>query len=379
VKPIVLHLRHHLAYEPFIQDVISRAKAYQPVVLCNDEVAAVPESGPDETYVLGESSYPWKWGWTVTGSWIALSGHLPYCGVLDYARVRVLHAHFGPTGVWALPLRRRLGVPLVTSFYGYDVSQHGRKLLWRLLYQILFRQGDCFLALGPAMRRKLIGLGCPEEKIRIHHLGVDLDQIPFAERSVLANGQAVRILMVGRLVEKKGFAYGIRGFAKLAAQFPQAELRILGDGPLRDELMNLIEEEGLQTRTFLLGNVPRRRVFEEMAWSHLLLAPSVTAVNGDQEGTPTVLLEAQASGLPVVATQHADIPCTVAESQSGFLVPERDVDALAACVAQILSTPSTWSTMGRAGRQHVATHFNIHRQNQILETLYQSAECGEDL
>jgi colanic acid/amylovoran biosynthesis glycosyltransferase len=239
------------------------------------------------------------------------------------------------------------------------------------LYRLLFSQGDCFLVLGPDMRRKLIALGCPPEKIRIHRLGVDVSKIPFSVRQAPNKEGHLRVLMVGRLVEKKGFRYGIQAFGRLAEGLPSAELRIVGEGPEQLELRHLIDSMGLDSRVKLLGRVPREGVFDEMARAHLFVAPSVTAANGDQEGTPTVLLEAQATGLPVVGTQHADIPSTMLDGQSGHVVPERDVDALARRLLELWNHPDGWAPMGLVGRKHIETHFDIQKLSRDLDELYQ--------
>jgi colanic acid/amylovoran biosynthesis glycosyltransferase len=371
MKNFVLHVRHHCAAEPFIEDIITGTEAFEPVVLFNDWNPYAPEPTGYRFHLLVQSPAPWRWGWTISGAWIGLTGHLPQHRTLDYPRVAVLHAHFGPTGVWALPLRRRLGVPLVTSFYGYDVSQHAGRLLWRLLYRVLFRQGDCFLVLGPAMRRRLVALGCPPEKIRVHRLGVDVCQIPFRARQAPLEEGHLRVLMVGRLVEKKGFRYGVQAFACLAERFPQAELRIAGDGPEQHALGHQISCLGLDSRVRFLGHVPRDTVLEEMARAHLLLAPSITATNGDQEGTPTVLLEAQATGLPVITTWHADIPSTVLNGESGYVVPERDVALLSQRLLELANHPDRWAEMGMTGRKHIEDRFDIQELSRALDQLYQ--------
>jgi len=371
MKNLVLHIRHHLVTEHFVEDIIGHTEAYEPFALFYDRVPDAQEPQGYPCCLLNELGAPWSWGWTVSGAWIGVTGSLPQHRSLDYRRVAVLHAHFGPTGVWALPLRRRLGVPLITTFYGYDVSQHTRRILWRLLYRVLFSQADCFLALGPEMRRRLVALGCPSDKVRIHRVGVDVSQIPFEVRQAPVDEGYLRILMVGRLVEKKGFRYGVQAFGHLAERFPLAELRIAGDGPEQHELRHLISRMGLDSRVKLLGRLPREGVLEEMARAHLFLAPSVTAANGDQEGTPTVLLLAQATGLPVIATKHADIPSTLLDGQSGYLIPERDVALLAERLLELGNHPDRWATMGLSGRKHIETHFDIQKLSRALDELYQ--------
>jgi colanic acid/amylovoran biosynthesis glycosyltransferase len=371
MNEIALHIRHHHAREPFIEEYLRHLREFDVSVIANDRAAQVSKPTRYQLHLLEDTVPPWNWGWGAAGSLIGLTETLPFRNNLNYARVSVIHAHFGPTGVWSLTLRRRLRRPLVTSFYGYDVTQHPRRRIWRALYRLLFRYGDHFLALGPVMRQRLITLGCPPEKVTIQPLGISHPPANVIKRPSPKSGDHVRILMVGRLVEKKGFSYGISAFGRVAGQFPQAELRIAGDGPLAKELRQKTQIEGLEQRVKFLGRIPREQVFAEMVRAHIFLAPSVTAANGDQEGTPTVILEAQAHGLPILSTYHADIPYTILERRSGYLVPERDVDALTERLAHLLANPTRWPEMGHTGRKHVEANFNIEILAQRLEALYQ--------
>jgi colanic acid/amylovoran biosynthesis glycosyltransferase len=108
----------------------------------------------------------------------------------------------------------------------------------------------------------------------------------------------------------------------------------------------------------------------------IFIQPSVTAADGDTEGgAPTTLLEAQALGVPVVATYHADIPHVVAPGESALLAPERDSEALAACLMKLLDAPERWSAMGRAGRRFIEEHHDAPSQVARLEELYFSLEA----
>jgi colanic acid/amylovoran biosynthesis glycosyltransferase len=179
--------------------------------------------------------------------------------------------------------------------------------------------------------------------------------------------------MCGRFVEKKGFEYGVRAFAQIRNEFPKAQLRIVGDGPLRPEIEGLVREHDLAERVLILGSLPYDAYAKEADKAHILLAPSVTAANGDSEGgAPTVLLEMQARGLPILSTRHADIPEVVADQVSGFLVPERDVKALSEKLVQLLAHPEQWDEMGRAGRAHMERQHDIVSLARELEGKYDS-------
>lgn len=286
-------------------------------------------------------------------------------------RVKLLHAHFGPMGVFALPLRSSLGLPLVTTFYGTDMSAVPKRPRWRRSYRNLFDHGELFLIEGSHMRNQLVELGCPPGKVQIQRIGVDLKS--FSYRVAPPVHENVRILMCGRFVEKKGFEYGIRAFSRVLLEFPNAQLRIIGDGPLRRRIQSLVRRLGLENgeRVVLLGHLSYARYQQEATNSHIFMAPSVTAADGDSEGgAPTVLLEMQARGLPVLSTLHADIPEVVVNGASGYLVSERDELALAQKLVELLAHPERWNQMGKAGRAHIESQHNIVTLAQQLEKIY---------
>ncbi len=282
-------------------------------------------------------------------------------------RPDVIYAHFGTNGVLAEQVRHicSLPVPLVTAFHGYDLSSLPRQRK-ASFYTRLFALGDLMLPVSDSFRGRLMSLGCPPEKILVHRMGVDLDRFPFRPR-MPESGEPIRLLSVGRLVEKKGIEVGLRGFAMLRRQVPSARWDIVGDGPLRFHLERQRDELSLQECVTLHGALTREAVSRLLDQSHLFLAPSVTAVNGDQEGIPVVLMEAMASGLPVVATRHSGIPELVREGLSGRLVPERDSEALGRALCELALAPDRWDEMGRQGRAVVEREYNVRLLNDRLE------------
>jgi colanic acid/amylovoran biosynthesis glycosyltransferase len=146
---------------------------------------------------------------------------------------------------------------------------------------------------------------------------------------------------------------------------------VIGDGPLRRELEALASSLGLAGDVRFLGAATNAVVQDAMRQADLFVLPSVTAANGDEEGTPTVLMEAAYRGMPVVATWHAGIPEVVADGESGMLVPERDVEALAAAIRAMLESRDQWPAMGAAGRRLVIERGHLLRDVAArLETLY---------
>jgi colanic acid/amylovoran biosynthesis glycosyltransferase len=220
------------------------------------------------------------------------------------------------------------------------------------------------------MARRLRAAGCPAEKVRIQHLGVDVEQIAFRPRRWPGDGRKVVLLYCGRLVEKKGILHALEAFARLAGRWKNLEFRVVGGGPLRPAVERAIRGLRLQGRVVLRGALPHAEALQEMQKAHLFLLPSLTAPDGDMEGTPTVLMEAQASGLLVVSTFHADIPEVALDGETGFLAPEGDSQALADCLDYLLRHPEMWPDLGRAGRRHVERNYNIYREVLKLEAIY---------
>lgn len=285
----------------------------------------------------------------------------------------IVHAHFGTSGVLGAFLQSigALKAPLVTTFYGHDISSYVRAN-GPGVYSELFRRGTHFLHISAYLRDKLVAIGCPPERIGLHRIGVDTARFSFAPRSHTP-GEPIRLLTTARLVEKKGLEYAIRAVALAGVQVPQLRYTIVGDGPLRDRLQKLIGELGLGERVELAGWRNQDEVRRLYAESHLFTLPSVTASNGDEEGQGLVLQEAQAMGLPVVCTRHNGFPEGMREGESGLLVPERDVEALAAAIVELAERPERWPAMGRAGREHVEQHFDNARLNDQLVAIYERA------
>jgi len=298
----------------------------------------------------------------------ALDRYPFYTDILKREQVDVLHAHFGQEGCRTLLAKRRTGLPMVTTFYGLDVSLLPRRPYWRRRFRELFAVGELFLAEGATLRERLMALGCPGKKVIVQHLGVDLDRIQYRARTPK---EGVTFLVCASFREKKGIRYAVEAFSRICKEYPKARLRIIGDGPLRGEIVQKIRDLDLGEQVDLLGIQPYERLLEEMSRCDLFLQPSVTALDGDTEGgAPVVLIEAQASGMPVVATRHADIPEVVRDGISGFLVPERDVEALADRMAYLLGHPEGWEEMGRAGRAHVEQEYDVRVQVDRLEAWY---------
>ncbi len=284
--------------------------------------------------------------------------------------VKCLHARFGPAGLELLPIARKAELPLLTSFHGVDISKRVKANPgYKRRLQHLFRHGDAFTVVSDHMKRRLIRLGCPEHKITLIRSGIDLNKFPFLPIPEVEDGR-YRFLSVGRLVEKKGMDTLIRAFRRVRRAYPGATLTIVGKGEQRKKLERLIRLYDLSEAVRLKGALLHRDVQKEMAECHVFVIACKTARDGNQEGIPNVLMEAMATGRPVVSTRHAGIPELVEHGKSGYLVPERSYDKLADAMMRMIAERDKWGQMAREAREKVEQHHDVRNQRKKLETLY---------
>ncbi len=308
-----------------------------------------------------------KYGQPAYSLWLFYEG----ISLLGGESYDIIHAQFGCLGAKAV-LFRRLKIikgKLITSFRGHDISKYIQEKGDRV-YDDLFAKGDLFLANCEFFRQQAIKLGCNEDKIIVHGSGIDCDKFAFTTRYFLLDGK-IRLATIGRLVEKKGIEYSIRSVAKLAETYPQIEYNIIGDGVLKTYFQQLIQELGVGHIINLLGAKQQSEVIETLKISHIFIAPSVTAQNGDRDAPINTLKEAMAMGLPVISTYHGGIPELVEDDVSGFLVPEKDSDAIAEKLSYLIQHPSRWEEMGKAGREKVLAKYDTNKLNDELVNIYQ--------
>jgi glycosyltransferase involved in cell wall biosynthesis len=360
-RPVVAIYRSPLfnASESFVQAHAAGLTRYQPLLVgLEDKGNARPEL--HDRLVTAASAGE--------ATAFRLLGTAGLAERLRPAAPRLVHAHFATDGLLALPLARALGVPLVTTFHGYDIGRSRLAMLasgrlswmrYALRRRRLIERGDLFLAVSDAVRTGALAQGYPADRTRTHYLGVDLSR--FAGGAMPEPGL---VLHVGRLVEKKGTAVLIAAMARL----PEARLIVIGDGPLRGALER--QATALGGRVRFLGALPSDEVAGWMSRAWLLAAPSVTARDGDAEGLPTVIAEAAAAALPTVGTRHAGIPEAVVDGETGFLAAERDVEGLAARIAELLGSRLLRDRMGEAARRLAAARFDGARQSAQLEEIY---------
>ena len=288
----------------------------------------------------------------------------------------IMQCHFGYNGKLAL-LLKDAGVfrgKIVTSFHGYDITEYVREK-GDNVYDDLFKRGDLFLPVSERWKNELTRLGCNSDKIIVHRMGVDTHKFNHSLKRPDKNHK-FRVLTVARLVGKKGVKYGVLAVANTLKKYPDIEYRIAGDGPLRNDIENLVDMMKVSDNIMLLGPKSQEEIIQLMKDADIVLAPSVNSEQGGQEGIPVVLMEAMAMGVPVLSTLHSGIPELVKNGVSGFLVPEGDADSLAERLTYLIEHPELRSAMGWAGRKHVENNYDLGTLNDRLTVLYQNLLNG---
>jgi colanic acid/amylovoran biosynthesis glycosyltransferase len=287
---------------------------------------------------------------------------------LRHLRPDLIHAHFASGGKALLSLMRGFERPLIVTLHsGSDVPLDGPHLG---IYRELAKKATLFLCVSDFIRRQAIEAGFPAEKLLVHYIGIDRTLFVPPPSSSTTDS----VLFVGRLVEMKGGVYLLHAMQEVQAKRPACELTIVGDGPLRADLERLAEE--LQVRCKFLGVVPPATIRQMLPKARLFCLPSVTTAAGDREGLPTVLIEAQAMGVPAVSTFHSGIPEGVVDGVTGTLVPERDSDKLAAAILRLLDDRELWEKYHLATQEHIDRNFDLRRQTALLEEIYSNALAG---
>jgi glycosyltransferase involved in cell wall biosynthesis len=290
-------------------------------------------------------------------------------------RFHLVHGHFGTGSIYAVPYAARYALPLVVTFHGYDVPllrSAARLYPVHWPYALFARSMLTRMTMGLCASRELYELlaevGVPRERLRIHHLGIDLAAFRRGPRLAVP-----RVLMVGRFVEKKGFEYGVRAFARALARGARAELVIVGGGERESQLRALVREQGIEAHARFAGVLPSREVAALMSESDVLMAPSVIGADGDRESGVIALKEASACELAVIGTYHGGIPEIIDDNVTGYLVPERDVESLAQRLYTALTERAACEQLGKAGRQKMEREYDLHTQVQELEAHYDEA------
>lgn len=300
-----------------------------------------------------------------------------YLDIVAY-KPALVHVHFGTDAVVAWPWIRHLNIPMLVTLHGFDINTHpewwvsghggdSRKQYPSQLKALAQEKNVSFVAVSQAIRQQAIeAYGISEHKVSVLHMGVDHQTFSLGKTPI--HQRPLRVLFVGRLVEKKAAGVLIKAMAQVQQQVPQAILSIVGDGPQRDELQQLANE--LKVQVNFLGEMPNNQVKAQIHQARVFCLPSITASNGDAEGLPIVLLEAQACGLPVVTSARGGRDEGIADGVTGFSFDEGDVAALSTHILRLLQDDHLAQKMSEAGPKFIAENFRLDDCTAKLEAYY---------
>ena len=297
--------------------------------------------------------------------------------VIRNTGARIVHSHMGNQGWMDSRAVAAAGARHVVTFYGVDVGRLPQTdPRWHSRYAEMFESVGRVLCEGEHMASRVVALGCPQARVRVHHLGIELDRIPYEPRT-RAPGEPLRVLMAGSFREKKGMPYALEALAGIQNQV-DIEVTVIGDASDEERsqaekrlILDTIEKGNLGAKVRLLGYQPYDVMLEEAKRHHVFLSPSVTAADGDTEGgAPVTIIEMAASGMMIVSTSHCDIPGVVADGETGLLAAERDVDGLVERLEWLVANPGEWRRMQDAGRAHMEAEFDARRQGERLGEIY---------
>jgi colanic acid/amylovoran biosynthesis glycosyltransferase len=300
---------------------------------------------------------------------LGIRNHLNYfVEVGKKTNATIFHSHFGDYAWKNLGAVRHLGIKHIVTFYGYDVNYLPNLAIWRKRYIQLFEEADLFLCEGSHMAKCLVELGCPKHKVKVQHLGVDVQRFEFKPRK-WSSEESLKVLIAASFREKKGISYTIEALGRLLKEI-RVELTIIGDAGSdldgqkeKKTILDMIDRVGLKPHTRLLGYQPHSVMLKEAYFHHIFLQPSVTASNGDTEGgAPVSIIEMLATGMPVVSTMHCDIPEVMGEGLRELLAPERNVDELVRIMRQLIAKPEGWSLLASKGRDQIVKEYDSKLQ-----------------
>lgn len=290
--------------------------------------------------------------------------------ILKKKDIKLIHAHFGPAGIEILPLAKELGIPLVVTFHGYDASVLlNNKNYLNDLKPIL--KDIHAITVSGYMAGKLVDIGADPSKVHVLYCGVSMEKFPFVEREPVTKkiqeNRTVTFLQVSNFHEKKGHRYTVEAFSRIAREYKNVKLVLAGGGGFKDEMEKLSSDLGIRDRVEFPGSVNPHQVFNLMKEADIFVHHSVTSASGDQEGIPTVVMEAMSTGLPVISTYHAGIPELIDDGINGYLVNEKDVEAYALTMQKALCSESS---INKNAAQKVRRDFDLELQGNKLIQIY---------
>ena len=389
--PIAIYLQHYLAPSmTFIYRQLKKAEEkYNPLVICSDRVENRTKFPFDKLFLKRRNFIRAKKSRfynKLFGSHTLLSinpqissGQSKYFSeILNKYQVKLIHAHFGPSGLEIVNLAKMNRIPLLVTFHGYDASILLKYQTYTENLKKLFTYAH-IIAVSEEMKHKLVEIGANPDRISVVRCGIPMDVFKFTERTNLdqkiKEKKVINYLQVSNFVEKKGHAYTIEAFSLLLKKNPNSHLTLAGGGELYHKINQLVKEKNLSDHVTFTGVINEEKVKNLMNEADVFVHHSVTSKRGDREGVPTVLMEAMATGLPVISTFHSGIPELINDGINGFLVKERDIESYSEKMHEILSVGTKFSSNAR---KKVIGKFNLTKEVSHIMDIYKNLIDGKD-
>lgn len=279
-------------------------------------------------------------------------------------QIDVVLAEYGPAGSFIAPICVELKVPYLVHFHGIDASSYETLSQFKQGYNYMFKNAYKVIAVSRAMAWALEKIGCPKNKLEINTYGPHSDYT-----QVSADYTSNFLISVGRHTYKKAPYLTILAFQKVLQEQPQLKLKMIGDGELFDVSKNLVKSLGLEKQVLLLGGLEREEIIKHIQTAFLFVQHSIVAHNGDSEGTPVGIIEAMAAGLPVVSTRHAGIPDVIIHDETGYLVDENAIDAMAQYMLQLAQNRDVAKVMGQKGKARITANYTLEKHIATINKL----------
>ncbi|MBS2096705.1 glycosyltransferase family 4 protein [Carboxylicivirga linearis] len=354
--------------ETFIRNIISGLSKYADIDTIH--TGRLPERKEDNTLIY--SRFLWvmhKFSKIFIGrnnffSTYGLKKHL------QKNNIDCVFSNYGMSASHMVPVCKKLNIPLIAIFHGHDATDIKILKNYKKKYQRLFDYATYIVVVSNEMKKRLMSIGAPEEKIQLIPYGIDTTQFkPVSE--VITDR---KFLAVGRFTSKKGPLYTIRAFSKVVKEYPDATLTMVGKkSGLYEKCSELVSSLNISKSVTFTGILDQKQISDLMQSSTAYVQHSIIAPNGDMEGTPLSILEAAASGLPIVSTLHGGIKEAVIHGETGYLVEEKDENKMADYLILLCKDPEKAKTMGLNGRDHALDNYNRVKQIKKLYTLVEKA------
>ncbi|AWO01172.1 hypothetical protein DLD77_05440 [Chitinophaga alhagiae] len=372
----IIHLRDQYLRVSFVYFLLKGFRKYEHWVACREIITRDLKLYPYGKIIKTSRLFSFTWlldkFLTVkmkfkarpVNDWVAY-----YQLLKEEADILVLHAHMGPQGYYAIPLAEKLKKNLFVTFYGSDMSDVPKLPGWDERYHTLFHKAARIIVEGEFMKGKIVELGCPAHKVAVVRIGIPLGDIPFSYRKRPVGGEPLRILMCANFYPKKGFLRALEAFRIMLGKGFSFQAQIVGSGPQEQQMKEYVNANGLASRVTFLGSRTLPQIYQLSQNMHLFFHPSETAPDGGSEGgAPTIILEMQALGLPVIATTHADIPHIIPEANH-FLAAEYDAKGLVQQFERLLAMDD-WNALSDRGLKFVTEYHSNIACAARLEELY---------